>query len=97
MYASQFQAKLQACQNSGGQKGDELEDGTRSGDDDQASRNSGDEDSQSPAANSSRRNGDGSVDEDGSDDRSTPRSWTKGEECKKLSPTNTGSKALTAS
>ena len=102
VYAAQFQAKLQACQNSSLPKGcltsagDAMpEEGTRSDDDDQASRVSDDEDSQSPAASSSRRNGqEGSVDEDGSDDRSTPRSWTKSEECKKLSPS---SKALTAS
>lgn len=104
VYAAQFQAKLQACQNnsSGGgvvPKGDIVsgEDGRRSeeedeDDDDETSRISGDADS--PAGAASRMNGDGSMDEDGSDDRSTPHSWTKGEDCKNRSPST---KALTAS
>jgi len=106
LYAAQFQAKLQACQNNGTSsgvvpKGDNVtegEDGRHSedddeGDDDQASRISGDDDSPAAAA-SSRRNGDGSVDEDGSDDRSTPHSWTKGDDCENPSPSI---KALAAS
>lgn len=107
MYAAQFQAKLQqACLNNGQKKNSPtanvMADGTRSGDEDQGSRNAGseDDDSQSPGppALGSRRNvpAEGSVDEDdGSDDRSTPPSWSKDESCKKLTPSN--SKALTAS